>query len=69
MSVLNVLRGGLAAAAIVGFATSASAVGSKSLIAGSAMEPSVVYADDKKKCPEGQEWSEETNKCEMKKEG
>lgn len=62
MSVLNALRGGLAVAAIVGFVTPAAAVGSKSLVAVTGMTPSVVYADEKK-CPEGEEWSEETKQC------
>ena len=65
MSVLNVLRGGLAVAAIAGFVTPAAAVGSKSLVAVTGMTPSVVYADEKK-CPDGEVWNEETKKCEKK---
>ena len=65
MSVLNVLRGGLAVAAIVGFAAPASAIGTNGLVAKSVMAPAVVYADEMK-CPDGEEWNEETKKCEKK---
>lgn len=65
MSLLNVLRAGLAAAAMVAFVTPAAAVDSKSLVAVSGVAPSVVYADEKK-CPDGEEWNEETKKCEKK---
>ena len=66
MSVLDVVRAGLAATAIVAFVTPAAAVDSKSLVTVSIVAPSVVYADEKK-CPEGEEWNEEMKKCEKKK--